>query len=109
MAALSSQDMSLSGLQATYASAAGGGDTMPTGERNFLHVKNGSGGAITVTVDSQLACDQGSDHDAVASVAAGQEEFIGPITPRRFNNSSGTADISYSGVTSLTVAVVRIP
>ena len=60
MATLATQVIALTGLNPTYASAAGGGDKCEVGDRQFLHVKNGSDGlcaigyssATTVTVAS---------------------------------------------------------
>ena len=74
--------------------------------RVILHAKNGSGGAITVTVNSQQQCDQGGDHDLVVSVGAGADKMIGPLTTARYNDTDGRVQITYSGVTSLTVAAI---
>ena len=48
MATLTTQTIVRTGLAPSYAAAAGGGDAMDTGDDMFLHVKNTSGGAITV-------------------------------------------------------------
>jgi hypothetical protein len=106
MALLDVQAFSLAGNDLTYAAATGGGDTVQTG--TTLHVKNGSGGAITVTIDCPNACSFGvtdNAHDKVVSVPAGENRFI-PVEAR-FGNASGIASISYSGVTSLTIAAFR--
>ena len=51
MAALTVQNIALAGLVATY-SAANSSETMAIdgNERHFLHVKNGGGGSINVTI-----------------------------------------------------------
>ena len=61
------------------------------------------GGDITVTIASQRACDQGSTHNAAVVVTAGEERFIGPFDPARYNDSNGMTQLTYSGVTSLTI------
>ncbi len=71
-------------------------------------VKNGSAGAITVTANSQVACNQGFDHDQTVSVPAGSELWIGTFAPDRWNDSSGKVQVTYSAVTSVTVAAVRV-
>jgi hypothetical protein len=43
MAVLTVQQIARSGLSPSYASAAGGGDTVPNDEKTFLHIKNGGG------------------------------------------------------------------
>lgn len=92
----------------TAAAAAGGGDDFPNDGRTFLIVRNGGGGAITVTCDSVVNCSQGFDHnepDAVSVGAAG-ETWFGPFPTARFGASVA---VSYSGVSSVTVAAVRMP
>lgn len=103
MATLAVQDISTAGLEATYASAAGGGDQFSNDGKTLLHVKNGSGGDITVTIASQVACSQGSTHNTAVVVTAGEERFIGPFDPARYNDANGMTQLTYSGVTSLTI------
>uniref|UniRef100_UPI0036D211B4 hypothetical protein n=2 Tax=Bacteria TaxID=2 RepID=UPI0036D211B4 len=50
MATLGTQAIALAGLNPTYANAASSGDKCEVGDRNFLHVKNGSASAVTVTL-----------------------------------------------------------
>ena len=107
MALLTVQSADLDGLAASYDSAAGGGDTFVNDGNTQLHVKNGSGAPITVTVTATVACNHGSLHDSVTSVGAGAEAFIGEFERERFNNSAGQCAITYSGVTSLTIAAIN--
>lgn len=113
MAALATQVVTQAGLGPTYASAAGGGDTVTPDAATFLHVKNGSGAPITVTVDdvgTPVPGGSAANADIVVSVPAGGERMIGGITPDRFARASdGQAAISYSGVTSLTIAAIKGP
>lgn len=109
MATLTIQTPILSGITPSYAAAAGGGDEFPNDGRTMLHVKNGGGGSITVTVNSLVNCDQGVDHDSVTSVGAGAEAMIGAFNITRFNNSAtGRAAITYSGVTSVTIGAFKV-
>lgn len=108
MAVLTVQDISRTGLNPSYASAAAGGDSFDNDGRTFVHVKNGSAGSITVTVNSQTACNYGFDHDETVSVPAGGERLIGPFPKERFNDADGRVKLSYSAVTSLTVAAIRL-
>lgn len=109
MATLTVQQVLQAGIVPSYVDAAAGGDKFQPGANVWLHVKNGSGGVITVTVDSKVPSNYGDDVNLVNSVAAGAEEIMGPFPPSRFASpTDGLADISYSGVTSLTVGVFRI-
>lgn len=115
MATLTVQNIVEAGLAAAYAAAAAGGDVVPNDGNTFLHVKNGSGGSITVTVTPAVTTVQSARHGTLTraniavAVPAGGERFIGPFAPEAFNNSSGQAAITYSGVTSVTLAAVRLP
>lgn len=109
MATLTVQQTDLDGVVPSYVACAGGGDEFLNDGKTMLHLKNGSGGALTVTVDSLVNCNQGTDHNSVTSVGATAEAMIGPFGITRFNDSStGRAAITYSGVTSLTIAVIKV-
>jgi len=109
VATLSVQIVVLGGLTPSYGAAAGGGDEFLNSGREFIHAKNGAGVSQTVTVNSQVACNQGADHDAAVAIPAGQERMIGPFPKNRFDDANGKVQITYSAVASLTVAVVRVP
>lgn len=104
MALLSGQNVAPTGLSPSYSAAAGGGDSFFNDGRTFLHVKNGGGGSINVTIDANVACNIGTEHDLVVAVPNGQERMIGPFPTNRFLD---TVNITYSGVTSVTIAAIR--
>ena len=110
MAVLSLQSITAAGLAATYATAAGGGDKIPLGAGNvFLHVKNGGGSSITVTITTQANTFKGlTVPDRTVTVANGTDKFIGPIDPALHADINQQASIGYSAVTSVTVAALRI-
>ncbi len=106
----------ISGTNPSPVSCAGGGDAVlnPRG-RTCVRVANGSGGSITVTLAAQLTA-RPSDgqfppmtlgNQAVA-IAAGTQRIIGPI-PTAFNDGNGKVQITYSGVTSLTIEAFEVP
>lgn len=107
MALLTTQKASLAPSAAIiYTAAAGGGDQLTPGDTTFLHVKNGGGSSVTVTVTSTQACSQGQLHNLVVAVPAGSDRPIGPLPVTRFGNTSGLVDVAYSSATSVTVAAV---
>ena len=108
MATLAAQKISQSGVAPAYQAAAAGGDEFANGGRTVFHVKNGSAAAVTVTVKSQKPCNQGGTHDLTVSVPAGGDRMIGPFDPARFNNSSGRVAVTYSAVTTITVAPLEV-
>lgn len=109
MSTLNVQKVVLGGLSPTYGAAAVGGDEFVNSGRDFIHVKNGGGSSVDVTVNSQEPCDQGYDHDVVVAVGAGAEKMIGPFPKSRFDDADGKVQITYSGVASVTIAVIQVP
>lgn len=110
MAQLTVQQIKRSGLAPSYVAASAGGDTFAPSSDTFLHVKNASAGAITVTVvtpgnvlgDIAIA-------DVSVSVPAGAERMIGPFPYEYFADpTDGLADITYSAVGSVTVAAIQV-
>lgn len=104
MALLTVTTISPSGTVApTPVAAAGGGDTFPNNGKVQLDITNGGGGSITVTVVAVLPCDQQSLHNITNAIAAGATERMGPFD-RHYIDSSGITSLTYSGVTSVTIA-----
>jgi hypothetical protein len=87
--------------------AAGGGDAFDNDGRTLFFAKNASGAPITVTFDSLVPSNYGTDVNGGGAVAAGETRAWGPFDPSRFNDVNNRVGVTYSGVTSLTVDVVR--
>lgn len=117
MATLSVQTLAVTGLAASLASAAAGGDkfTNPSDERTFLRVANGGGSSINVTISKQNSAvavpgyGQVSLSDEVVAVAAGATKDIGPFPAAKFNDANGQVNVAYSAVTSVTVGAIYMP
>jgi hypothetical protein len=115
MAALTIQTVVPNGLAATYTAASGGGDSIADDgkERTFLHVKNGGGSSINVTVVAQKTSVMHPQvgpvtiSNVVVAVPNGQERMIGPFADA-FRDLNGNVQISYSGVSSVTVAAINV-
>jgi len=113
MADLSIQDVTESGLNATYSAAEAGGDTFDndSSNRTFLHVKNGDGSQHTVTVTPIDATKEVQGYGIMekstveVDVPAGEERFIGPFPRAAFG---GDPDITYDDVTSVTIAALKV-
>lgn len=113
MATLTTQNVNRAGLGPTYAAAAGGGDAMEVGSGMFLHIKNAGGGSITVT----LTVPAGRTYEPNVAItspvitvpATTGDRMIGPIDAQTFADlTTGLCTLTYSGVTSVTVAAVRL-
>jgi len=114
MGVLAVQSITESGKVVTYSAAEGGGSVVENDGSVFLHLKNGSGGELTVTITAQTTTVDSSLYgdltkaNATQAIAASGEAFIGPFPPSAYNNTSSQIAVSYSGVTSLTVAALRL-
>ena len=108
MATLSVQQSVRAGLTLARASAAGGGDKFLNTGKEALIIKNGDSGSHTVTIVSQSTMDGLAVADRAVAVAAGAEKVIGPFQPNVYNDDDGFVQLTYDGVTSVTVAVVKI-
>ena len=109
MATLSTQVVALAGITPTYASAASGGDKVAPSERTFLHVKNGGGSPITVTLAATASVRGQTVTSPTVSVPASGEKMIGPLTADLFAGASdGLVAVTYSSNTTVTVAALRI-
>ena len=116
MADLAIQDVVEAGLQVTYVNAASGGDAALNIDGDvILHARNTDVAARTVTVAAQDASEDVPGFGAMTkpnvqvAVPAGEERFIGPFPKRAFNDVSNKVQITYSAVTNLTIAALRVP
>lgn len=110
MATLTVQEAGFVGLDnIVFDAADAAGDDFVNDGRTILIVKNTDAAPKTVTVNSQALCSQGFDHDiAVIVPDTTGESIIGTFPKGRFNDATGKVAVSYSSVTGVSVAAVRI-
>ncbi len=116
MTQLTIQPVVEAGLLATYVAATAAGDKAKNPEGDVvLHVKNGGGAPITVTVTPQkpttTVAGYGSMTKATVAVAVANatDQFIGPFPALTFNDTNADLIITYSADTSVTVAAIQVP
>lgn len=109
MATLAIQTINKTGLNPTYVAAGVGGDKVRPGRGVFLHVLNADDASVTVTLVTPIAPFGLALADRLVTVPAGAERMIA-IPADEYSNpaDSGLAAVTYSGVTDLTVAALRI-
>lgn len=97
------------GLTPAYEPANVAGNMFRLAPGRVLHVKNGSGASVTVTIPTPAAADRLVDGlavpDRAIAVAAGAERLIALGTSPAYKQPGGVAHIDYSAVTSVTVAL----
>lgn len=107
MATITKQPSSITAPAAVTYSAVTASDDFVNGGNERLHVKNGAGAPINVTVVSPKLCDQGVQHNLVIAVPNASDRFIGPFDPTRFNDPvTGKTTVTYSSITTITAALV---
>src|SRR5690348_7676360 len=90
----------------TFASCAAGGDTFATGDEVYLEVKNAGGSSQTVTVATPGNVEGiGESGFAFQVPATTGDVIVGPFPTRLFGVN---ASVTYSAVTSLTIAVLSM-
>lgn len=110
MATLTYKQPVIGGTDPAFAAAAGGGDKVPPNDHGYLHVKNGGGSPITVTVLVPGNTKYGlANPDPTISVPATTgERIIGPFPADMADPADGLVAITYSGVTTVTVAAITL-
>lgn len=76
--------------------------------RIFLYYEAGATEAVA-TVDAVIPCEHGVDHNVVVTVPIDKYRMVGPFPKDRFNDGNGKVKITYSNVTTIKVAAIRLP
>lgn len=108
---VATQPMAFGGLTPNLTAPTIDGDVVDVG-RCFLHVENGGGAPITVTVQTPGSIDGLALEDRSVQVAAGSFKQI-PLTLAVYRQPVGSADagrayVDYSAVASVTRAVISL-
>lgn len=107
--ALTPVAVTIPGTLVTFTAADVTGNTFSANGRGILLVKNGSGGSINVTVVIPGNDAYGQPRpDVVIAVAAAAEKAIGPFPQDVVDPATGSILVTYSAVTSVTVAMLSV-
>ena len=103
-----------SGTASPINCSSGGDEFVNTGEE-IVFINNGSGGALTVTFAKTSDTDiidpifgKVTKANVATAVGAGKTVAFGPFPIGGFNDANSKVQITYSGVTSLTIDVVKV-
>jgi hypothetical protein len=107
MATYTVQSIVAAGIVPSYAAAASS-DKFANNGRTYLHVKNGGGAPITVTIVTQYTAGGLALADQAVSVANGAEKVIGPFPTDLYNDANGETTVTYSATTSVTAGAFSI-
>tara|TARA_B110000908_G_C10193550_1_gene421720 strand:- start:722 stop:1066 length:345 start_codon:yes stop_codon:yes gene_type:complete len=114
MATLIAQKISQAGLEPTYVTPEAAGDLLVNTAIQFFHVQNDSAASIVATVVPVVTTVVDPllgilvKENAVLSLAAGEEGFLGPFEIDAFNDASGTIKITCSATASINLAALYL-
>jgi len=108
MSTLSVQSVNRDGIEPVMSSADGAGDDFPNTGAEFVFVKNGDVAAKNVTIETPRTVDGLVIADRTVTVGAGEEKLIGPFPTATYSTSGGSVNLTYSDVTSLEIAVLKL-
>ncbi len=106
------QSIAQAGLNPSFEAAQTDGHMVANDGKLFIVVKNGSGGAINVTLQTPAVVEGDlAVGERIVSIPASGERWIGRLTPSTYNQATG-ADagkvyIDYAATTSMTVGAFR--
>lgn len=107
------QVIPLTGIVPTEEDALADGNEFVNSGRMFIFAKNNHASEDrTITINSQVDCNQGVDHDvSVVITAAEDQKMIGPFPKDRFNDAAGKVQITYTPSTGvdIKIAVLELP
>lgn len=84
------------------------GNTIVNDGRTAFYVANGSGSSITVTLDIVQTIDGQSVADRTVAIPAGEARIIGPFPSAPYNSADKLVTITFSSVTTVTVAAITL-
>lgn len=99
------------GLDLAGVAANAGGDSFVNTGQEVVVIKNGGGSPITLTIVTPVTVDGLAVADLTATIAAGATRMVGPFPPAWYNDTGlngGNVSLTYSAVTSVTVAVTKV-
>jgi hypothetical protein len=109
MATIIAQTANKTGTIKTLVAASAGGDQFANFGREIVELNNASGAPILVTFAPAGLPGGLALATYNVSVAAGTTKIVGPFDSALFSSAAGLVTVSYSGVASLTIAVISVP
>lgn len=103
------QNIVVAGLSPTYDAAHVDGNAFLNDGNTILHVKNGSGAGITLTIQTNSIVGGVTVQDHTISIGAGTERIIGLFNTGVFNQSDGKVYIDTSAQASITLMAFKVP
>ena len=113
MALIGAQNISEEGIIPTLTGVSLS-DTFENGGSTFVMINNGSESTITVTCVTQVTDIEIAQYgevlksDAELEITAGSIGFFGPFPVAAFNDDDGIAELEFSAIDSVTLAILTV-
>jgi len=107
MATLASTTISRDGILQTLVAANAGGDEWVNDGEQFIAITNGGASPITLTAVTQSTVDGQAVGDRAISIGVAETKLIGPFQQSVYNDGAGKVQLTYSAVTSVTIAIFK--
>ena len=110
MATLTAQQITQAGLVPAAVTPAVAGDKLANTAKQFFHVENGGAVSITATVIPVVTTVLGilTKENAILTLAAGEEGFLGPFEVDAFNDVDGNITITCSATASIKLSALYL-
>lgn len=102
------EQLARSGTTPTFTAADVAGDRFMNDGRTFVRFKNTNAAARTVTFAIPITVDGQTVPGKALTVPATTGDVTSDVFPPEYNNATGEVTFTYSAVTDLTIAVMRI-
>jgi hypothetical protein len=102
------QQLVNTGLEATYEAANVDGNYFVNNGQTIFYLINAQVVAKTITITSLIPDNYGITHNETITVPASSSTVINFMSKHRFNDANNLVNITYSGVTTLTVAALKV-
>jgi len=106
--ALTVTQVTRAGVALPAAAANADGHSVANDGSVILHIVNGGGAPITVTIVTPGTVDGLAIADREVIVAASANRLIGPFPREHYNQADGTVHVNFSGVASVTAAALKV-
>jgi hypothetical protein len=92
-------------LGSAAVAATAGGDSWANTGKEMLYIKNGGVSSVTLTMTfaPTAKIDGVAPSSPTATIATGESHILGPFPTGTYNDANGLMQLTYSGVTSVTV------
>lgn len=108
MATLTARTVVRAGVDPALVACSGGGDEFVNTGAEFILVTNGHTSDWVVTIATPATVDGLAVADRTVTIPDGESRLIGPFPKATYNSGTNKVNLTYDGVTAMTIAVLKL-